>query len=725
LGTVFRLNKDGSDYSILHTFGDGIGDGAIPVSGVVEGTDGTLYGTTSAGGNSGYGTAFKLNKDGSEYQVLHNFTGTDSAPEAALVEGNDGALYGTTFVGSGDGTVFRLSKDGTSYSVLHQFSAATATNGLFPKGSLLQGGDGALYGTTSEGGMTSPDDSSGSGTVFKLNVDGSAFTVLHRFGAFDGAHPYAGLVCDSDGVLYGTTFNGGNPQNRPNYYGTVFSLNQDGSGLALLYTFPSASADGESPTAPVVVGSDRKLYGTTSLGGTNNGGTVFTLQKDGGGYRTLVWFRGGGGSAPSIPPIETTDGALYGAAGGANGSGVIYTLNKDGIGYHLVFGFDGQITQEFDGLEPTRLVEGSDRVLYGVTRGGGANDWGMVFRLETDGSGFRILHSFYCTIDDGLNPSGLFEGSDAALYGVTDGGGGANGYAGGVIFKLNKDGSGYGILRSFDNAATGEGANTTLMEGSDGGLYGTRWGSGLTNSTGLTLGIVFKMNKDGSGYTILHSFSGFNHGDTAHPSAPLTEGSDGSLYGVTYGDFFHFGAVFRLDKDGGNYAVLTTLYKGGWTATGPVKEARDGALYGTTFDLWDFSMNNGTLFTLNKDGSGYDVLYRFAIPRDGLVPRGGLTTGSDGALYGTTSRGGFSGDGTVFKLYPPETPDFVSVTNASDAVQVTFAGASGFRYQLLRSGDLANWTVVTNITMPSGGIYTYPDRTFPNSAAFYRAAWTQ
>src|SRR5262249_5881769 len=108
-----------------------------------------------------------------------------------------------------------------------------------------------------------------------------------------------------------------------------------------------------------------------------------------------------------------------------------------------------------------------------------------------------------------------------------------------------------------------------------------------------------------------------------------------------------------------------------------------------------------------------------------------LVQGSDGALYGTTSfggdlgYGGFSGDGTVFKLYLPETPDFVSATKANDAVHITFAGATGFGYQLLRSSDLTTWTVVTNITMPSGGIYTYTDRTRPNSAAFFRAAWTQ
>src|SRR5437667_212431 len=162
-GTVFKLNKDGSDYSILHSFSRADNDGRYPQHGLVEGSDGALYGTTYGGGSNNTGTLFKLNKDGTDYSVLRRFslTGGDAwAPQAGLVEGSDGALYGTTYRGGSNntGTLFKLNKDGTDYSVLHRFSL-TGDDGWAPQTGLVEGSDGALYGTTYQGG------SNNSGTV--------------------------------------------------------------------------------------------------------------------------------------------------------------------------------------------------------------------------------------------------------------------------------------------------------------------------------------------------------------------------------------------------------------------------------------------------------------------------------------------------------------------------------------------------------------------------------
>src|SRR6266496_4272135 len=158
-------------YQRLKSFGFPELSGADPRARVIEARDGGLYGTTSAGGNTGNGTVFKLNNDGTGYAVLHSFTGIDGdSPWADLVEGTDGVLYGTTFGGgsAGAGTVFKLNKDGGGFVVLHNFDFGRG-DGHLPVAGLVEGNDGGLYGTTEAGGT------SGGGTVFKLNKDGSGF----------------------------------------------------------------------------------------------------------------------------------------------------------------------------------------------------------------------------------------------------------------------------------------------------------------------------------------------------------------------------------------------------------------------------------------------------------------------------------------------------------------------------------------------------------------------
>src|SRR5437016_5036383 len=155
-------------------------------------------------------------------------------PYVGLVQGSDGALYGTTLQGGGDnmGTVFKVCRAGNGYTVLHQFSASGG-DGQSPM-ALVQGVDGALYGTTSIGGTNK------AGTVFKMNRDGSGYTLLHQFGSVgsDGQNAQAGLMQASDGALYGTTFFGGS-----NDLGIVFKLSTNGSAYSILHHFSSSDSD--------------------------------------------------------------------------------------------------------------------------------------------------------------------------------------------------------------------------------------------------------------------------------------------------------------------------------------------------------------------------------------------------------------------------------------------------------------------------------------------------
>jgi uncharacterized repeat protein (TIGR03803 family) len=367
---------------------------------LIEGSDGKLYGATEAGGGKGEDVVFRLNKDGSGYTVLHTFTGFsvggDGSGPQGLVEGSDGALYGTTRQGGsrggvldaagisqlGNGTVFKLNKDGSAYTVLRRFTCSDG-DGSDPWAGVVQGPDGALYGTTFEDGREHQGVyGAGHGTVFKLSKDGSGYKVLHHFGvtARDGDRPFAALLAGSDGALYGTTDGGGTAGGRN---GTVFKLGPDGGGYKVLHSFPDTPDDGRMPRAPLVEGRDGALYGTTQSGGASDYGTVFKLNKDGSGYRVLHMLTGAELTGDGADPkglIEGNDGALYGTAQhhGKNGSGTVFKLHKDGGNFTVLHSFS---PTDNAGAEPNVLVKAKDGALYGTTRWGGTNGAGTVFML--------------------------------------------------------------------------------------------------------------------------------------------------------------------------------------------------------------------------------------------------------------------------------------------------------------------------------------------------------
>jgi uncharacterized repeat protein (TIGR03803 family) len=526
--TVFKVTPQGA-LSILFSLP---GPANQPLSTLVEGRDGALYGTCSSGVIVTVGTVFKVNKDGSGYAVLKDFQGSqlDGAnPVGGLVEGRDGVLYGTASSGgvAYGGLVFRLNADGTAYTVLHEFTSAGG-DGANPRSTLIQGRDGALYGTTLEGGE------GGVGTVFKLTL---GFTVLRSFSGSsgDGANPASGLIQGYDGALYGATFNGGSAN-----FGTAFKLNRDASGYSVLHSFGAPAGDGVDPAGALLQSDDGTFYGITSSGGIYNMGTVFRLQADGSGYVILKSFTNVDGANPSGGLIQARDRAFYGttASGGTNGQGTVFRINADTNGYEILRNFAGP-----DGANPQApLLQGVDGALYGSTSSGGTGV-GSIFKVNTDGSGFTILYSFTGGLGDGANPlGGLLQGQDGVLYGVTANGGNNNA---GIVFKLNTNGSGYAVLKSF-SPLSGDGSNPhgALVQGRDGILYGTTYSGGARG-----LGSIFKLGTDGNGFTNLYSFTG-STGDGSKPRGALMWASDGTLFGTTeFGGTNNAGAIFQLAPD--------------------------------------------------------------------------------------------------------------------------------------------------------------------------------
>ncbi len=357
-------------------------------------------------------------------------------------------------------------------------------------------------------------------------------------------------------------------------------------------------------------------------------------------------------------------------------------------------------------------------MLYGTTCCGGSNSLGTVFQVSRDGSKYRVLHHF--TLNSGSSygvPVVISQGSDGALYGTAA-------IAVGFVFKLNPDGTGYTVLHQFDYLDLDDALapRTGVLEGSDQALYGTSEYGGMNNGT------VFRVNKDGNDYRILHHFP-FIGDDGSEPQAGLMEGRDGALYGTTSrGGSNHKGTVYKLNKDGSGYAILhhfPAFAEDGWEPRSGLVEGSDGSLYGCTyFGGIDSGIGSGTIYRLSKDGTRYTVLHGFSRSAgDGYWPVAHLIQGSDGAFYGTTRFGGDQNFGIVFRLLPPETPDLIGVTFAGNAAQVRFAGQGGCRYRLLRSADLVNWQAAFETTMPDAGIAVHSDISRSESNAYYRAVW--
>jgi len=358
----------------LHTF-SGNPDGSTPIGIVAGQVDGALYGITFAGGSSDYGTIYKINRDGSNYRVLHSFSSSETGDTGitpafiglSVIQGADGALYGTTKSGgtNGNGTVFKLSNDGNFFSVLHTFDSSDAG----PL-NLIQSKDGTLYG-------------GGNSTVFALNTDGGNYRVLHTLiSGSEGSGLYGKLLQGSDGTLFGTAVGGGT-----NNDGTVFALDTNGSTFAVLHTFTN-TPDGRTPVGNLMQGSDGALYGTTALGGTNGGtlGTIFKLNTDGGNYHLLHSFGGvNDGVQPYGGLVQGLGGVLYGtteATQGGSALGTAFKIGPDGNGYSILYYFAPATNglHPYAGLVPGASAEDAG-VFYGTGSSGGSSGNGTVFAM--------------------------------------------------------------------------------------------------------------------------------------------------------------------------------------------------------------------------------------------------------------------------------------------------------------------------------------------------------
>jgi uncharacterized repeat protein (TIGR03803 family) len=379
----------------------------VPMGGLVRGPDSKFYGTTNGDGGLDGGNIFRIEADNS-LTIIKKFTipsGLDQPGDTGfypsdpgsfltgLMRGRDGSLYGTTESGGdyNQGTIYKLTFPAGSttptFQTLHSFNCA-AGEGLDPWGVLVEGPDGALYGTN---GLDNayPTNGCWGSIVFKINKDGSAFT---RLGSFDdelvGFYQLGPAVIGRDGTVYGTSkFSHGG--------GTVFKLTPGSSVPTILHQFDPNAGDGAMPSSGLIRGIDGALYGTTQFasvdqsGASTNGGTIFRITEDG-QFATLYWFdpTTGGLYEPEPSLRRGGDGRLYGAtfSGGTYGSGGLFEFDLPAIYAGPSAGSTGRLipihdfNPDVDGAFPYGLLGvGSDRHIYGGNASGGAGGGGVLF----------------------------------------------------------------------------------------------------------------------------------------------------------------------------------------------------------------------------------------------------------------------------------------------------------------------------------------------------------
>jgi uncharacterized repeat protein (TIGR03803 family) len=380
-------------------------------------------------------------------------------------------------------------------------------------------------------------------------------------GAHGGANPgYGNLVQGPDGYLYGTT------EVSVGTEGTVFKISTAGKlkTLCIFCTKGQPCLFGATPLGGVTLASNGMFYGTTSLGGYYNLGTVFQITSAGKLTR-LYAFGGGEGAEPAAAPIQAANGLLYGTTsiGGAANDGTIYEMTTTGANPFSV-SFTGA-----NGIYPyARLIQATNGTLYGTTSQLKSGN-GTVFAV-TENEGFKTLHKFTGATSGGYPLGGLVQASNGTFYGTTSTGGAH--LTGGTVFSITAAGA-FKTIYSFcakTDCTDGAHPMASLIQGSDGNLYGTTYNGGTnTTSCNAGCGTIFRITTAGKLTTVYNFCSQSGCTDGYYPQGGLVQATNGTFYGTTYygGKFGSAGTVYSLSLGLAPFVkVLPTLGKAGATA---------------------------------------------------------------------------------------------------------------------------------------------------------------
>ncbi len=688
-GTLFSVNGDGSGFNKAVTFKTTY-PGIHPVGKVLQANDGMLYGLTNGGGTHDAGIIFRYNLYTGDYESIYNFSkASGCSPHGSLIQAYDNKLYGMTSEGGlhGVGTIFSLNPANNVFTKLFDFDTVHGAN---PWGDLLQAADSNLYGMTLNGG------DSKLGALFRFDIQTGITAILYNFWVYDDNsyastcyNPYGSLIQDSTTRLfYGIGYNG-----AANGLGGIFSFNAASRDFTQLYSFIDYA--GGASYGTLLKASNKKFYGTIASGGYDLQGMVFEFNPANNHVRTITDTSVAGFYPKDLVEVN---GTLYGLSEGMNyRSGSIFSVKLSSFSYDKRFFFNDNT-----GYYPWGTLTLADNgQLFGFTGQGPSGYGGTLFTCNPALDTIQTLVVFGQTKIAGPWGS-LATHGNGTFYGLTKTGGGAYGH--GSVFKYTAGSDTPVIIHQFTKPLGDFYTQAQLTLHSDGNLYGLAGRAGPNH-----YGSIFKIALPSGTYSECFNFSNaFNY-----PTGSLFELSNGRLAATTSGGQGIEGSLFAFDptnnvcgglkiflgpsgsypqggifvKDGHTIYGVNTL--NGTRGMGNIYrfETNTGVfseVYGFDFDAEVGEYNapvmtpDGTLYGTTTNGgiTNAGIIYRVATNGDyskvfdfskvaGSKPVGAMLVASDGKLYGMTATGGRYDEGVVFR-FDPATNQYTKIVELND-----------------------------------------------------------
>ena len=671
-GVLFEYNPNTNDYSVIFNF-DKLVSGKGP-AGIMY-YNGKLYGTTSFGGQDDLGTIFEFDLSTNTYRKIYAFSyvgGAPKYPQGDLLLADNGKLYGVTGYGGnyGDGTIYEY--DPTLDTLIFKDSFYDNVEGKQPSGYMLQAEDGYIYGLTAGGPQLN-------GRLFKYDISTGTLSKVFELSAVYGRNGRM-LIDGGNGILYGltsfTTSNGG---------GTIFKYDINSGFRTRLYEFADVAVTGSRPYYISLL-NNGKIYGATSMDGSNNDGELFEYDILLDTLIIIDYPNGYNESAPSGYFTEASNGGIYGFTDGIiYGEGAICEFNL--ISKSLVNNL--YLNRSPNGRIPVGgLAQADNGKLYGVTSEGGAYNYGALYEYDLSSNTITTKQDF--NGNNGLYPIGNILIANNKIYGVTQ-------YDStdwlGAIYEYDIVNETMIALHHFTNSTEGKTPRGKLLLADNGKLYGTTYDGGANN-----LGILYEYDLQSGVFTKILDFES---SIGSRPAGGLIQTPDGKIYGLTAnGGTSNRGVLFEFIPSTGAYTVKITFSHFEYPF-GRLTLASDGSLYACTKDGGDYNYHGG-IFKYIPSTNEYIELHSFS-GADGSEPIGTLIEATNGKLYGMTNSGGDFDFGVLYEY---------DIINDTLILKKHFNDTIGKNptTQLLEISSC--YPLVNNSTIEACGNYTSPSGSY-------------